>query len=131
MDTCWTFRVFKDAGVNVIEEWLTSLPAGIEERVRVLLIHMANEQTWGGHYFKKLTGYDNLYEIRITGKVQYRLLGCYGPGRRVFSLLLGTTKGGASRGKSATYDPKNALEIADTRSKIALENGRYTDEYDG
>jgi hypothetical protein len=127
----WKFRVFRVAGVDVIDTWLTSLPVGIEERVRALLLHMANEKTWKGEYFKKLKRFDNLCEIRITGRVQYRLLGCYGPGKNVFSLLLGTRKGGASKGKSATYNPKNALEIADARSKMVLESGRHTDEYDG
>jgi len=124
----WIFKVFKGAG---IEEWLTSLPANIETKFRILLSYMATAQEqWSRPYFGKLTRYKNLYEIRVTGSIQYRLLGCYGPNRHEFTLLIGATKAGASKGKSATWNPKNALEIADKRSKLIAENGRYADEYE-
>ncbi|MGB8992961.1 MAG: type II toxin-antitoxin system RelE/ParE family toxin [Desulfobaccales bacterium] len=129
MDNCWTFRVFKDAGVNVIEEWLTSLPPNIEQRFRTLLVRMAKMKRWGRPFFDKLKGYDNLYEIIVKSNVQYRLLGCCGPRRKEFILLIGATKGGASRRKPATWNPRNAREVADMRSKLPLESWRYTDEY--
>jgi len=125
----WKFRIFKDAGVDVIEEWLTSLPPNIEERFRQLLVHMENTQNWVRPFFDKLTGYENVYEIILKSNIQYRLLGGYGPGRREFTLLKGATKAGASKGKPATWNPKNAREIADKRSKLIAQNGSYTDEY--
>lgn len=129
MDKCWTFKVFKDAGTNVIDEWFASLPPNIRARFRTLLVHMAITINWVRPYFDKLKGYEGIYEIRIVSKVQYRLLGCYGPGRKDFTLLIGASKAGASKGKSATWDPKNARELAERRSKLPLEDGRYTDEY--
>jgi len=127
--SCWTFRVFKDGGANVIEQRLTSLPPSIEERFRTLLIHMANTQSWVRPFFDKLSGYKNVYEIIIKSNIQYRLLGCFGPGRREFTLLIEATKSGASKGKPATWNPKDARKIADMRSKLPLEDRRYTDEY--
>jgi hypothetical protein len=125
----WKFRVFKDAGVDVIEEWLTSLPPNIEERFRALLVHMANTHDWVRPFFDKLTGYENVYEIILKSNIQYRLLGGYGPDRKEFTLLIGATKAGASKRKPATWNPKNAREIADKRSKLISHNGSYADEY--
>ena len=125
----WRFRVFKEAGVDVIEEWLTSLPPNIEERFRTYLVYMSNTQNWVRPYFDKLKGYENLYEIRVSSKIQYRLLGCFGPGRREFTLLIGATKSGASKRKSATWNPRGARKIADMRSKLILKDRRYSDEY--
>jgi hypothetical protein len=125
----WTLRVFKDAGADVIDEWLTSLPPRIEERFRALLLHMENTQNWVRPFFDKLTGYENVYEIILRSSKQYRLLGAYGPGRREFTLLIGATKAGASKGKPATWSPRNARKIADQRSKLIIQHGSYTDEY--
>jgi len=129
MDIYRTFRVFKDAEVNVVEDWLISLPPNIEERFRELLVRMPQMKRWGRPFFDKLKGYENLYEIIVKSNVQYRLIGCCGPRRKEFTLLIGATKGGASKRKHATWNPKNALKVADKRSKLPLEDGRYTDEY--
>jgi hypothetical protein len=129
MDTYRTFRVFKKAGVDVIEEWLNSLPPNISARFRKILRHMEITKQWTRPYFDKLTGFDNLYEILVHNKIQQRLLGCFGPGRREFTLLIGASKSGASKGKPATWNPKNARKLADMRSKLPLKDGRFTDEY--
>lgn len=129
MDTYWTFRVFKDAEVDVIEEWLNSLPPNISARFRKILGHMEITKQWVRPFFDKLTGFENLYEILVHSNIQHRLLGCYGPGRKEFTLLIGATKAGASKGKPATWNPKNARKIADMRSKLPLKDRRYTDEY--
>lgn len=129
MDNYWTFKVFMDAGTNIIEDWLSKLPPDIRAKIRTLLVHMANERNWVRPYFDKLKGYENLYEIIIKSNIQYRILGCHGPNRREFTLLIGATKGGASKRKSATWNPKNAREIANRRSKLIFEDRSYTDEY--
>lgn len=129
MDKCWTLRIFKVAGVDVIEEWLKSLPPNISERFRKILAHMEITKQWTRPFFDKLTGFDNLYEILVHNKIQPRLLGCFGPRKGEFTLLFGASKGGASKGKPATWTPRNAREIADERSRLPLEDRSYTDEY--
>jgi len=115
------------AGVNVADAWLESLPFNFEEDFRAIINHMAITKTWKGDYFKALSGYNNLYEIKLSKSIQYRLLGCYAKKRWQFIFLIGTSKV-SNRGR-ITWDPRNALAIAIERRDLALSNEAYTDEY--
>ncbi len=130
MDRHWTFRSFKGAGVNIADAWLDSLPTNYEENFRTLINHMAITQVWGGRggdYFKALTGYNNLYEIKLSKSIQFRLLGCYGRKRREFIFLIGATK--VRNSGRTTWTPRNALILAVERRELALSSEAYTDEY--
>jgi hypothetical protein len=131
MGACWTFRAFResDIGPNVIEQWFGTVREGVRTKFRNFVAHLAGTPVLGRPYFDKLEGYDNLYEVIVKAQMQQRILACYGPGERDVTLLIGAKKSGASKGKPATWFPKNARQIAYERSKLPLGERRYTDEY--
>jgi hypothetical protein len=120
----WTFKVFiSERGSDVFEEWLNTLPkkaqAKIERRIRYLEI----EKTWRRPFFDSLSGYTDLYEIRVVfNNIQYRPIGCFGPKSGEFTILIGAIE------KGDKFEPKNALNIANKRSKLIAKEG-YTNEY--
>ena len=68
-------------------------------------------------YISAYTGWPGLLELRIvSGGVQYRPLGYYGPGRGQFSILVG----GIEKGKI----PIQLLEVADERRKVVNNDQR-------
>jgi len=121
----WTIKSFiTERGVNVIKEWLDGLPikaqVAIDERIRFLALW----GYWYRPYANKLKGYDGIWEIIIQSeKAQYRPLGCFGPGNKVFSLLIG------AREKGSRFEPKDAPKIAERRKKMIYQNEKYLDEY--
>jgi len=126
----WTFRVFAEDGVDVINAWLANCPVRAEfERI---LAYMQITPNWVKPYFKPLKGraYRDMGEVRKTGRIQYRIIGCKGPGDGEYSLLIGctkTTRGAAGR---TVWNPNNALETALRRKKLVFENRRNTNEYE-
>lgn len=121
----WSFKVFISLnGRDTFHEWITSLDADSEEKVRATIKLLSVSKVWGRPHFAKLHGWDNLYEIIIKGKdKQYRPLGCYGPGPQIFTLLIGASK------KSKIWTPSNAIKTADKRRKLVFTNRRYLDDY--
>lgn len=121
----WTIKTFiTERGISVIQKWLDGLPktaqADIDERIRFLSV----TGFWYRPYAAKLKGYDEIWEIRIrSGKVQYRPLGCFGPGEKVFSLLFGAIE------KGSRFEPKDAPKTAEIRKLLIYENEGYLDEY--
>lgn len=116
----WTIKVF----VADVERWISGQSpkarAKIDARIRYL--EVTNE--WKPPYVVKLTGYTNLYEIRVihTNK-QYRLIGCYGPRKSEFTILVGAIE------KEGKYNPPSVFDTAERRSKLIFKNGGYTYEY--
>jgi hypothetical protein len=55
-------------------------------------------------------GSDRIYELRVSlmGS-QYRLFGCYGPGNRKFTFLIGAVE------KGNRLEPKECITIAEKR----------------
>ncbi|MFZ3136668.1 MAG: type II toxin-antitoxin system RelE/ParE family toxin [Thermodesulfovibrionales bacterium] len=121
----WTIKVYIAAsGINYFQKWLDSLPktaqVDIDERIRLL----AATGFWHRPYAAKLKGYDEIWEIRIlSGNVQYRPLGVFDLGEKVFSLLIGAIE------KGSRFEPKNAPKIAEKRRSLFLENKGHLDEY--
>jgi hypothetical protein len=89
----WAIKTYrKESGKNAIEEWLHRLSPSARAaiRTRISYLEARPPAEWVRPAFDKLSGH--IHEIRvkdITEKVQYRLLGCFGPGARVFTLLIG------------------------------------------
>lgn len=111
----WTFSDYlSERGTNEIYAWLNSrdVPKGAKAKINARIISLQGFPIFPEQYFSAYKGWDDIYELRITfSGVQYRPLGCYGPGgRRQFTLLVG----GIEKGKI----PKRLLEIADERRKI-------------
>ena len=100
--TIWTFMDFVKAnGENAIQEWMHALPPGARAAIDVRLYHMRAMKVWPSKFIKKYKGVKGkVFELRITHKgVQYRPLGCYGPGSRKFTLLAGAIEKGGKIGK--------------------------------
>jgi hypothetical protein len=88
------------------------------------LILRAWEGTWPPQYVSALRGYPHINEIRVTSSgVQYRPLGCYGPDRTEFTILVGSVEKGGKL-------PKGDCETAEERRRLILADRTRTCEHD-
>jgi len=111
-------------GIDRIQEWIKYLPTkaqvAIDERIRFLALG----GNWSRPYAAKLKGYDSIWEIRVKSEnIQYRPLGCFGPGENVFSILIGAIE------KNNRFVPKDAPKIAEKRKQLIYQDERCLDEY--
>src|SRR5215208_6082741 len=117
----WIFRDFVNEGVNEIRQWIDSLDvkrARIKIDVRLRDLQQVDQLRYP--YVEKWVGESDIYEVRVVfGGVQYRLLGCYGPERSEFTLLVGATM------RDDKLNPKNAVSIAKSRMPL-IRDRRYT-----
>lgn len=107
-------------------EWRKNLPTKARAKMDKLITYMETTKDWTNtKYFTPLTEYNGIGEIKFfIGNKQYRPLGCYGPEKGEFTLLIGAEE------KGDRFKPINAPEKAVKRRKLVLKNGkRYTDEY--
>ncbi len=121
----YNFKVFvKDNGEREFENWMNELHPSEYFKIDKIIKHLEINKDWRGPYFDKIQGYENLYELRAFGlnKVPLRPLGCFGPGEKEFTILLGAKK------KNGNYTPKDAFDIAERRIKLIHKEGR-TDDY--
>lgn len=125
----WKFKTFiKESGKNAFDGWYEKLPstarAAIREKLRLLSI---TEEWEKGVDYKKIKGArEPIFELRITdkiGKIEYRLFGCFEPGRKNFTILIGATH------KMRTYDPPDCLNTAEGRYKSFMKNKEKIDDY--
>jgi len=112
----WTFDDFLSArGANEIHHWLGAIPWQAKAKINARIFALQGFPLFPDGWLSAYVEWDDLYELRIVfAGVQYRPFGCYGPGRRKFSLLVG----GIEKGKV----PKSLLEVANERRKIVLAN---------
>jgi hypothetical protein len=112
----WEFFNFVAAnGTNRFHEWLNSsqVSVGAKAKINARILSLRGFPVFPEQYFSAYKGWDDLYELRIVfAGTQYRPFGCYGPGRWMFTLLVG----GIEKGKV----PKSVLEVADERRQIVL-----------
>ena len=123
----WRFLDYLDArGTNPIRTWLDDLPdRKAETKIRTLLLNLTALPRLEPPYVKPITGYDGIFEIRVGRQgIQYRPLGCYGPGRGEFTLLIGATEQGDE------IRPPRAFEIATGRRVIILNERSRTCDHD-
>ena len=103
-------------GENEIRDWICSLPPRAQAKVDQRLLVLRAYQIWPLQYVSALKGYADIYEFRIVAfGVQYRPLGCYGPGEREYTLLVGAIEKGGKL-------PTGTCEIAVARRKIILQD---------
>jgi hypothetical protein len=121
----WTIRDYLDArGKNVVHEWIISLPFAAQAKIDSILLILQARKVWPPQYVSALRGYDQIQEIRVvSGGVQYRPLGCYGPERRDFTLLIGSIEKGDKL-------PKGDCQTAVERRKAILSGRGRTCEHD-
>jgi hypothetical protein len=115
----WYFRDYVTPGRrNVITDWYKKVLPQVRADFDELIGILETKREWQRPEFKRLKGkqYRGLGELRWnTGKVEYRVFGCNGPGTREYTLLLGCTH------KGRVYDPPDALDTATQRMK-AIKN---------
>jgi hypothetical protein len=122
----WTFKTFKKQRGNAIEEWLQELSPSARAAIktRISYLEARPPEEWVRPSFDKLSGH--IHEIRIKDtveKVQYRILGCFGPGARVFTILIGAKE------KDKKLEP-STMKTAEKRYATVLEiGGRCLDDY--
>ena len=96
----FTFYDYLDeAGTNVIREWRDALPVAVKAKFTNALLHLegARPGDWKRPLVDTLTEGEcqGLFEVRRKlSRIQYRLLGCHGPGQRQPTLLHGFIKPG-------------------------------------
>ena len=121
----WIFRDYLAAnGTNDIRRWVSSLPKRAQVKIDYIFLVLRGSRVWPEQYVSALKGWDDLYEIRIVAdRVQYRPIGCYGPARREFTLLIGAIEKGGKL-------PRGALEAATVRRKVILADRSRTCEHE-
>ena len=120
----WNFKVFiTESGSNEIDDWLQGMPPKASTKIRARIKYLETQRIWPKSYFKKIQGYTDIYELRcICDDVQYRPLGCYGPGEKEFVLLIPAIEQGDR------FEPRTAPETAVKRCKsIRQGKGRIDD----
>jgi len=112
-------------GRDTFEEWVTSLNDDAQERIRGMIRRLSVTKIWGRPFFDVIHGHKGIHEIRVKAKnIQYRPLGCFGPGPQTFTLLIGASK----KGKKV-WSPQNAIKTAGKRRKLIYKDRRYLGEY--
>ena len=115
----WTFYDFLDSrGMNQIRPWLDSIPERAAAKIDARIIYMSSLRIWPEAFVSALTGYRDIFELRIAAHgSQYRPLCYYGPTRRDVTILLGATE----KGKL----PRRVLDNAEkNRSVVEADNSR-------
>ena len=114
-------------GRNQIADWynrdLSPQAKGDFDRLRQIL---ERTREWRDPVFLRLKGkkYQRLGEIRWdTKRVQYRVIGCAGPGTGEYTLLIGCTH------KGSVYNPPSALDTAVQRMKFLRDGKGGTREH--
>jgi hypothetical protein len=123
----WIFRDYvNEREENEVRRWIDSLPVKrARVKIDVRLRDLQNVDQLKYPYVEKWVGGSDLYEIRVVfGGVQYRLLGCYGPERSEFSLLVGATM------RDDKLEPKNAVSIAKSRMPLIQDRRRTCDHFE-
>lgn len=123
----WQFRDFLDGrGMNVIRQWSLTLPQAAQAKLDtiILVLRVSPIWPWPAQYVSRLRGYKGIYELRVgSSGVQYRPLGCHGPGKKQFTILIGSVEKGGKL-------PKSDCEIAVERRKIILDYEGRTCEHE-
>jgi hypothetical protein len=119
----WKFRDYLDRdGDNPIRKWIDRLPKKASSKVDAWILILEGIAVWPPQYISALKGCKGIYELRIVQNgVQYRPLGCLGPGKREFTILLGAVEKG--------HLPPSFCEVAQSRRQTILSDRRRTCEH--
>jgi hypothetical protein len=117
----WRFKEFVlKPAIGEFEGWFDGLPDRDQAKIEVFINRLINIQNWPPKLVFPLSGYRKIYELKIHGPgVQYRPLGCYGPERNEFTLLIGAKEVGDK------FEPKDAPNKAVERQAL-IQDRRFT-----
>ena len=120
----WTIKVFGEKKSDV-DDWINELPSKAHARMDNIISYMEITKDWTRTgYFSPLKGHRGINEIRFTFQsIQYRPLGCYGPGDKEFTILIGAIEQGDR------FNPINAPLIAENRRNDIRDGKEQTHEY--
>lgn len=93
----------------MIADWYQGLPTDARADFDFVIQELSGTKEWRGTGRTKLLHgkHSGFVEIIFkTNNVQYRPVGCFGPDRRQFSLLVGCSK------KQRVYTPPDAFDLA-------------------
>jgi Phage derived protein Gp49-like (DUF891) len=123
----WVFRTYRRAnGRDDVREWHAQLSPTDRAKVLTILQYLRDQprDKWMRPDFDQLRGKSaGLGEIRckLSG-VQHRLIGCFGPGRMNFTLLVVVIK------KGRTFEPRDWEKIA-VHSRDVVADPRCADAW--
>jgi Phage derived protein Gp49-like (DUF891) len=107
------FDFIDGGGENVILRWLNGLPVAARAQIQAHIRMLEKVQIPSRRDMKKLMGYRDLIELRITFmKVQYRPIGFAGPAARQFTILAGATE------RDSAFAPPDVCKTALKRLAI-------------
>lgn len=122
----WTFYEFiNQDGKAPFSIWLSEQQGNAQAAIdhRILLMMALDKQQWSLKWIKPYVGHEKLFELRITSsKVQYRPLGCYGPGNQEFTIVAGAIE-------KNWKIPKPTLKVAMSRISLVIIDRRWVREY--
>lgn len=130
----WTFYDFvTGSGRNAIREWVNGQAKGVSKPLKARLNALIAELELVDGPFDRQHGVGQLrgkpckglYEVILkVSKIQFRVLGCYGPrDQGEFTLLVGATE------RDGSFDPENACETAQQRRGLIATDRRYVSEH--
>ena len=124
----WVFKGFlSESGRDIFQEWYERLPARAQAKFDTILEYLRDtpHTHWPTTLVSALTGAEGIFEIRFKIRnVLYRPLGCFGPGRGEFTLLV------PAREHGNTFEPKNAIALAEARRTLVLNDKGRAHECD-
>lgn len=126
-DNIWKFKVFVSINnVCDFEKWFDTQIPEDRAKIGIFIDRLLITEVWSSKHVRPLSGHSKISELVIKGKkVQLRPLGCFGPRRKEFTLLLGAKE------KNNHFIPKDAPERADERQKLVMsDRERYTKDYE-
>lgn len=120
----WTIKIFGEKKSDV-DDWINGLSSKARARMDTIITYMEITKDWTKTpYFSPLKGYRGINEIKFTVQsIQYRPLGCYGPGNKEFTILFGAMEQGDR------FNPINAPLIAENRRNDIRAGREQTHEY--
>lgn len=121
----WTILEFlTEAGNAPFTDWLLDQADDVQAVIDVRILTLKGmPYPWPSNWIKPYVGYDKLRELRISyNRVQYRPLGCFGPGKQEFTLLAGAIE-------KDSKIPKSILSAAMDRMQLITADRRWVREY--
>ena len=125
----WIFRSYRLArGTDEIDEWYSALRPKLRAKVLTGLEYLRDHpiQDWVRPRVAPLHGEcKGLNEIRFRlGKVQWRLIGFFGPGQNEFTIVI------IAMEKNGRFEPRDTCKMAQHRKLKIIDNLGRADEWD-
>jgi hypothetical protein len=124
----WTFKGFlSENGRDIFKEWYEQLPVGAQAKFDAILEYLRDtpHTQWSTAVVLPLSEAEGIFEIRVKIRnVLYRPLGCFGPDRGEFTLLV------PAREHGNRFEPRNAIALAEARRTLVLNDKGRAHECD-